>query len=217
MAARWFFPNFFRRRCSGASSTLGVLLTLTPALSCAATAQTATDVSDPIRLPLPVSDYFTPTGAYGDAATPGIVQVTSGCDSRAPAPGGPVGDCYVVSYGTPSAGYAGVFWQFPANNWGNGQGRRVSPGATRATFYARVDGPAPVTVTFGVGGICDPACTQGSYADTIDSKAPIKLTNDWQTYSVPITGTYDWVLSAFSWECTTVSPVVFYIDSIQWQ
>lgn len=186
-------------------------------LGCAPSAQAPTDASDPLPLPFPASYYFAPTGAYGDAELPSSVTVDLTCATRAPAPEGSEGDCYTVDYTTPVGGYAGVFWQFPPNNWGAEQGRRVSPGATRVTFSARADGASPVPVTFGVGGIGTGSTTALAFHDTIDSSDPVMLGNDWQTYSIPITGSYEWVLGGFSWEASTQTPIAFYIDDIQWQ
>ena len=203
-------------RTAVAASILAVALA--PLLSCAS-AQDPTDVATPVSLPFPVSYYFTPTGAYGDAATPGLVSTSNDCPDRAPPPtdGTPQGDCYFVSYGNPNEGYGGVFWQFPPNNWGTSQGRMVSPGATQVTFYAKSDN-APLAVGFKAGGINDPTPTAAlPYSDGIDASTTFTVTGDWQQYSIPIHGSYTWVLGGFEWEITTRDPVDLYIDSIVWQ
>jgi hypothetical protein len=184
---------------------------------CAPPAQTPTDASEPLALPFAASDYFAPTGAYGDAESPSSVSVSLFCRDRAPAPGGSRGDCYAISYTSPAVGYAGVFWQFPPNNWGTDEGRRVAPGATKVTFYGRADGAAPVPVTLGVGGIGGGGGMPEPYHDTIDGSLPVMLGSDWQAFSVPISGAYDWVISGFSWEASTQAPITFYLDDIQWQ
>jgi hypothetical protein len=194
----------------------GTCLTAAIALGCTPSAQTPTDVNQPLPLPFAVSDYFAPTGAYGDAASPSSVTVSEFCDARAPAPSGPKGDCYVVSYTNPVIGFGGVYWQFPPNNWGTDRGRRVSPGATKVTFYARVEGALPLSVNFQVGGIGDMG--GATYFDGVDDAVGVKLSNDWQAFSIPIKQTsYDWVLGGFGWGTSTQTPIVFSIDDVQWQ
>jgi hypothetical protein len=211
-------PAWLVRRLAPAGLLALASLVLRPVVSCAS-AQTPTDIDDPLSLPFTVSYYFTPTGAYGDAATPGLVTTTSDCPDRAPAPadGTPQGDCYFITYGAPAQGFGGVFWQFPPNNWGTSQGRMVSPGATQVTFYAKTD-YAPLNVSFKIGGINDPTPTASlPYADGIDDGQTFAISSEWKQYSIPVTGTYSWVLGAFEWEITTRDPVDLYIDTLVWQ
>jgi hypothetical protein len=189
-------------------------------LGCAPSPQTPTDASQPLSLPFPVSYYFTPTGAEGDAASmtsPNAVTVSEYCETRAPDPDGPRGDCYVISYTQAAgAGFAGDFWQFPPNNWGTEQGRRVSPGATQVTFYARALGTSPLQVNFAVGGIGDTPVMPPPYYDTVDDALGVKLSSEWQAFSIPIKEkNYDWVLSGFSWNTPNLGD--FQIDDVQWQ
>jgi hypothetical protein len=214
-------PTLGRRRAAfrGLARAVQTFLPVATVImcTCAPSAQAPTDVNTPLTLPFAVSDYFAPTGAYGDAESPSSVTTSLACSSRAPDPQGSQGDCYQISYTTPVAGYAGVFWQFPPNNWGGDEGRRVSPGATKVTGYARADGSSPVPVTFGVGGIGMGSTTSEPYKDTISSTTPVVLDDQWRAFTVPISGTYDWVLGGFTWEATTMTPITFYIDDIQWQ
>jgi hypothetical protein len=181
---------------------------------CAPSAQTPTDANEPLSLPFAVSDYFTPTGAYGDASSPSNVTVSLVCDGRAP---DARGDCYNISYIQASAGYGGVFWQFPPSNWGTDEGRRVASGATHVTLYARALGTTPLPVTFGVGGIGVGSTTSEPFHDTVDATIPATLGSEWQAFSIPITKSYDWVLGGFSWEASTQTPIAFEIDSVEWQ
>jgi hypothetical protein len=210
------------RSCSTQSTRLGraialgaLALVLQPLASCVPAGQDPTDVNDPLVLPFTVSDYFTPTGAWGDAATPGLMNMTTDCGTRAPAPGGPYGDCFAIAYVNPTATYGGVYYQFPANNWGTNPGRRVSPGAMQVTLWARADVSAPIKMSFGVGGI---GIGQGTeYVDSVGGGVlNATVTSDWQELSFPVTGTYDWVLSGFHWSISSAQPVTFYIDSVQW-
>jgi hypothetical protein len=202
--------------CVRGGLVLGVLAVLQPLASCAPAGQSPTDINDPLPLPFAVSDYFTPTGAEGDAESPSYMSSSNGCASRAPAPGGPYGDCYAVTYAAPNQMWGGIYWQFPANNWGTSQGRRVSAGATKCTLWARADVSSPLALSFGVGG---EGGTTEQYADNVGGGLlNAMVTSDWQEFSFPVTGTYDWVLSGFHFSVTWGNqPVTFYLDSIQWQ
>jgi hypothetical protein len=144
------------------------------------------------------------------------MNMSTDCGSRAPAPGGPFGDCYAISYLTPTLTYGGVYFQFPANNWGTDHGRRVSSGATKVTLWARADVSTSLKLSFGVGGI---GVGQGAaFVDQVGGGLlNSTVTSDWQEFTFPVMGPYDWVLSGFHWSVSSSQPVTFYIDSIQWQ
>jgi hypothetical protein len=76
-----------------------------------------------------VSDFFTPSGHMGDGQTPGHLTMsvgTEGCRSLKLTDGR--GSCYQFTYGPPADKlWAGVFWAFPANNWGAEPGRLFKP------------------------------------------------------------------------------------------
>ena len=178
----------------------------------------------PLTPPFAVSDHFSPTGYMGDGTTVGVVEMIAAvCPDRAP---NAVGDCYRVVYTPPSPPmnqWAGVYWQFPANNWGAYYGHLVEPGATHATVWARGEhGGEPLT--FKVGGIAD--STQPHHDSLSASAAPVTLTTQWQSFDVPFDGaTYDEVLGGFSWivnlpspatGAPSTDPVVFYLDGITW-
>ena len=89
---------------------------------------------EPIPVPFVVSDYYSPDGYYGDGETRGYLDVQRVCPDRPP---GAAGDCYAVSYTVGPRKFAGVFWQYPHNNWGIDRGRQIAGGATRITFSVR--------------------------------------------------------------------------------
>lgn len=187
---------------------------------------TAAPDDAPLPVPFAVSDHFSPTGYMGDGTTIGVVNmVASACPSRAP---GATGDCYQVTYTPPvptASGWAGVYWQYPGNNWGGYPGHTVQPGATHATVWAMgTAGGEPVT--FKVGGIAVGDATQ-AYHDSISaSAAPVTLTTQWQSFSVDFGGAkYDEVLGGFAWIVNlpapgsgppSSQPIVFYLDGITW-
>jgi hypothetical protein len=195
-------------------------LALAVALPFACVPPTAVPDNEALTPPFAVSDYFSPTGYEGDGATVGVVNmVAAACTSVGTAPNS-VGDCYEVTYTPPAPspnGYAGVYWQYPGNNWGAYPGHTIHPGATQATVWAR-GASGGEQVTFKVGGIP---------GDSIEVTGPtVTLTTQWQKYSVPFDGsTYSEVLGGFAWVVTLTpadggppdtQPIVFYLDSIQW-
>ena len=60
------------------------------------------------------------------------------------------GLCHAFTYTPGSVGWAGVFWQYPADNWGTELGRPVPAGAKSVSFYAWSDAGGEV-IQFGAG------------------------------------------------------------------
>jgi hypothetical protein len=176
----------------------------------------APDLRAPPSGPFLVSDYFAPSGAFGDGATPGNVVINEnvGCKDR---PSGARGHCFsfvyqaIVPYVDPHSGntgscnFAGVFWQSPPNNWGTDPGLPIDTAFSklnRVAFFAAVaSGPQPVT--FGAGGIGQvpgsPACfacppptvPAGPYYDQIGlpgcaTPPPMTVGTDWARFEIPI-------------------------------
>jgi hypothetical protein len=187
---------------------------------------------EPLTVPFAVSDYFSPTGYLGDGATVGVVNmVAAACTTRAP---NAVGDCYKVTYTPPLAStYAGVYWQYPGNNWGGYPGHTVEQGATQATVWA-MGTQGGEQVSFKAGGIADPPDGTEPYVDSVSASGPtVSLTKEWQQFSVSLTGadyypegatTYSSVLGGFAWivippmpnGAPSTEPIVFYLDNIRW-
>jgi hypothetical protein len=198
------------------------------ALAAACTPPAAEPDDGPLNPAFVVSDHFTPSGYMGDGTVVGVVeQVAAVCPDRAPEA---VGDCYRVVYTPPSPpmkSFAGVYWQFPANNWGTYYGHKVNAGATHARVWARAeraDLTSTYTITFKAGGIFD---TTLPHQDSLQaSGTAVNLTSQWQSYDVSFDGAkYDEVIGAFAWvvnlstdasASANPAPIVFYIDGITW-
>jgi hypothetical protein len=94
--------------------------------------------------------------------------------------------CVKITYtakGKNGAGWAGVYWQQPANNWGTANAGYNLTGTKRCTFWARGEKGNEVINEFKVGGI------QGEYADTdVAGIGPVKLTTTWKQYTIDLTG-----------------------------
>ena len=80
-------------------------------------------------------------------------------------------------------GWAGIFWQDPANDWGDKPGGRNLTGATTLVFRARgLDGGE--VVTFFVGGITDKPYSDTARAELKD----VRLKKEWTRYRIPLDG-----------------------------
>ena len=90
-------------------------------------------------------------------------------------------------------GWAGIYWQYPENNWGDkGPGLDLS-GATKVTFWARGKNGGE-WVKFFVGGI-NRAPYHNSKFPHADPFGPIgtgyvRLSKDWQKFTIPLDRDY---------------------------
>lgn len=87
-------------------------------------------------------------------------------------------------------GWAGIYWQSAANNWGSRQSGYDLTGFNKLIFKAKGKEGGEVITKVTVGGIIRDG--QGNiypYPDTLDVEyGPIKLTNEWQEYSINLAG-----------------------------
>jgi hypothetical protein len=118
---------------------------------------------------------------------------------------------------TQGQGWAGVYWQNPANNWGNKKGGFDLTGMTKLTFWARGAKGDEVLQKVMVGGI-----TKGIYPDTVTVETgPIELTNTWRQYTVNLAGKdLSYVNGGFGWSTTAdLNPegATFYLDDIKFE
>lgn len=94
--------------------------------------------------------------------------------------------CIKITYsaeGAQGAGWVGIYWQNPANNWGDRMGGYDLSPYKALTFWARGEKGDEVITEFKIGGI------SGTYSDT-DSTGigPITLTKEWKEYKLDLTG-----------------------------
>ena len=114
------------------------------------------------------------------------------------------------------SGWACVYWQNPANNWGTqpNAGYDLS-GATKLGFWARGEKGGEI-VEFKMGGIV------GEYGDSDSaSSGPVRLTSDWTEYSIDLTNLdLSYITGGF---CISMSAVespdgaIFYLDEIVYE
>ena len=175
---------------------------------------------DGLDAPFVVSTYFAPSGFMGDGSDgASLVADTAGC---APRPDGAQGDCYRFTYTAAKQLWAGVYWQFPANNWGAMEGKKIKPGAKQVSFYA-AGGEGGEVLKVAVGGIHDVTLP---YSDTMKVPGQFTLTKEMTKYTVSLDGqTYDKVIGGFSWvvnypegsDPAKVKPIVVFVDDLKWE
>ncbi|MBK8900557.1 MAG: hypothetical protein IPM53_05195 [Anaerolineaceae bacterium] len=164
-------------------------------------------------------NHFAPSGWMGDLADISYYE----CDRSDPYSG----DVAIrVSYQPAGpAGWAGIYWQEPAGNWGKtaNEGFDLS-GATGISFAAKGEHGGEL-ISFGIGGIgCnDP---NAPYPDSLCPALrldpdPIALTTEWEVYTLPIPGNSDLssMIGGFFWAASGVdnpNGITFYLDDIKY-
>jgi hypothetical protein len=172
-------------------------------------------------LPFPLDTAFITSGYMGDSADVNMVPKTpadstdcNGMRSSATAKG----NCHTVTY-TPAGmnKWAGVYWQYPANNWGNLAGFAMPTGATKVVFMAK-GAKGGEKVKFIVGGLGGGAMP---HSDTVMANQTLTLTASWAQYSLDISGqTYVQVIGGFAWAMSAAdagASAAFSVDDIQWK
>jgi hypothetical protein len=126
--------------------------------------------------------------------------------------------CIKITYNaksSQSAGWAGVYWQYPANNWGERKGLNLT-GAKRLTLWARGAKGGEKLASFKVGGIT------GNIPDSDSAEiGPIELTKDWKQYSIDLAGKdLSNIAGGFCWSASkddNQSGFEIYFDDIQFE
>lgn len=154
------------------------------------------------------AQFFVPTGWMGDYAKVEVPE--AGCPDRAP---GATGDCSAFTYTPDGAdlGWAGVVWQYPANNWGDSAPGLCAEGATKVTFWAKGAEGGEV-VGFSGGGT---------------DLGETTLTTEWTKYEFNLTATIynaqgdmGGIVAGFLWtmgQGEVPAPKTIYIDHIRWE
>lgn len=115
-----------------------------------------------------------------------------------------------------SQGWAGVYWQNPANNWGSKKGGFDLTGMNKVTFWAKGEKGGEIIQKFLVGGI------KGVYPDSSTVEmGPIELTDTWRQYTINLTGKdLSYISGGFCWVTTSdLNPngATFYLDDIRFE
>jgi exo-beta-1,3-glucanase (GH17 family) len=156
-------------------------------------------------------NHFVPSGWMEDVENISIYE----CDRTNPHNGEMA---IRVSFSpTGTEGWAGIYWQDPADNWGQLPGGYDLTGAGRLTFWVRGDQGGEV-VEFLVGGLGE---STDPYGDTIQPArltGPIILSDTWQQVEISLAGAdLSRVIGGFAWvagRCYNSEPITFYIDDV---
>ncbi len=112
--------------------------------------------------------------------------------------------------------WAGVYWLYPANNWGNLKGGFNLTGATKLTFWARGEKGGERIEEVKIGGLT------GDYPDSDTAViGPVILTSEWKQYTIDLRGKdLSYIAGGFAWATNVdVNPedCVFYLDDIRYE
>jgi hypothetical protein len=128
--------------------------------------------------------------------------------------------CIQINYSANKSngkGWAGIYWQFPENNWGDIPEGRNLTGAKNLTFWARGENGGE-KAEFRVGGI-----TGQYYPDSIQipvSTGVRVLSRDWKRYEIDLSEQdLSNVIGGFCWvNSMTQNPVgcTIYLDDIKY-
>jgi len=125
---------------------------------------------------------YVPSGYMGDA---GSMKLLSTNFSAPLADGKPGQAGLKIAYTAKGpAGWAGVYWLAPANNWAKikGAGYDLSE-STKLTFWAKGERGGERIAELKIGGIVGP------YPDTDSANLQgLKLTDEWKKYEIDLTG-----------------------------
>ncbi len=114
------------------------------------------------------------------------------------------------------AGWIGVYWQNPANNWGSKRAGFDLTGATKLTFWARGDKGGEIISEFKMGGIT------GEFSDSASAGiGPAVLAQEWKKFEIDLKGQdLSHIIGGF---CCSASAddnpngLIFYLDDIRYE
>lgn len=127
--------------------------------------------------------------------------------------------CIEIKYSgkaTQGANWAGIFWQHPANNWGDKAGGFDLTGYKKLSFWARgAKGGEKINEIF-VGGIT------GEHGDSDKvATGPIDLTKEWKQYTMNISeANLSHIVGGFGWAASrdyNQDGFAIYLDEIRFE
>ncbi len=147
-----------------------------------------------------------PSGYMGET---GAIAMDGSC-TDAPRSGN---TCLKVTYNK-ADGWGGVFWQDPANDWGDKLGGKDLKGAKKLSFWARGKNGTE-KVKFGFGGIGK----DKAFFDTAKGEIEITLGKEWKQFSIDLEGKdLSRIKSGFMWVLSGQgAPVEFYLDDVMYE
>jgi hypothetical protein len=194
----------------------GMILPLCGQASNVSKPQASCTSSFTLAAPITVDKEFNPSGWLGDGAEEKgkqYVQMFS-VASEKPRPGDDNNLVTKVHYRPGSIGWAGVYFLWPANNWGDKPIKKIT-GASKISFWAAGQKGTEI-VEFKAGGITGKAC-QDSFEVSLGQ---IALSKEWKRYEISLRNHSPLsVVGAFAWVATgDANPggLTFYIDDIRY-
>ncbi|NQV04359.1 MAG: hypothetical protein HQ532_02570 [Candidatus Omnitrophica bacterium] len=157
-------------------------------------------------------NHYVASGYMGDYSDVGVV-ISSFDNPHAGT------TCIKITYSnavSQGARWVGVYWQNPANNWGDRQGGFDLTGATKLTFWVRGENGGERIEEFKMGGVT------GLYPDSdIAGIGPVLLTSEWKQYEIDLRGKdLSYISGGFAWATNIdVNPegATFYLDDIRYE
>jgi len=124
-------------------------------------------------------NHYIPSGWMGDY---GDLKINPGCIVKVHSGTTSVQIRYSAKM-MQNAGWCGIYWQNPPNNWGDKKGGFNLTGAKKLTFWACGEKGGEVISEFKMGGI------SGEFPDSDSASiGPIELSKRWQQYTIDLTG-----------------------------
>jgi len=151
-------------------------------------------------------EFWYPSGYMGDT---GAITMNSGYAEQ-PKSGK---TCMKVVFNKRD-GWGGVFWQNPANDWGDSEGGFNLTGAKTLKFWARGK-KGGEKVKFGFGGIG----SDKRFHDTAQGELGLTLGKKWKQFAFDLSGrNLSRIKSGFMWVVSGQGePVEFYLDDIVYE
>lgn len=127
--------------------------------------------------------------------------------------------CIKITYSAErkqSAGWAGIYWQTPANNWGDKKGGFNLSQYSKLAFKVKGDKGGEYIDKFIVGGITGQA--EEGDSDNTETE-PVELKPDWQEISIPLKGLdMNYIIGGFGFAINAdmnEKGAAFYLDDIR--
>ncbi|OGX43831.1 MAG: hypothetical protein A3G38_04125 [Omnitrophica WOR_2 bacterium RIFCSPLOWO2_12_FULL_51_8] len=113
-------------------------------------------------------------------------------------------------------GWAGIYWQNPANNWGDTDAGFDLSKTVKLSFWARGANGGERIEEFKAGGL------MGEYSDSDSSSiAPVILNKEWTQYAIDLKGKdMSYVIGGFAWSTNldnNPDGLTFYLDEIKYE
>lgn len=177
------------------------------------------EVKGPEKLPFyvyldrgSVNNHYIPSGWMGDH---GDVKLDNG-STEDPYMGNSSIKIVYTGKAAQGARWAGIYWQNPANNWGEKAGGYDLSNAAKITFWARGEKGGERVEEFKAGGLF------GEFSDSdVAGIGPVILTKEWKQYTIDLKGKdFSSIIGGFCWATNVdVNPegATFYLDEIRYE